>query len=274
LTDTPALRLVVPASAENVSVIRQALAGLAEALEMDSGALADLKTAVTEACMNVVVHAYPDGEGPLEVTAVPDEKTLTVRVIDRGAGIQPRPPDPDDTSLRLGLALIASLSSAFSISGGHERGTEVQIEMRIGANGDGAAASDHPVPAVAAGTELSIASGAMVRPVLARVIAILAARADFSIDRLSDAVLIGDAVSAHAASDPAQAPVGIRIEDADGSLNVSVGPLPPGAAQRMLENMEIPGIGASLAQLVDETRVEVAEDGSGERLVLCIAQPR
>jgi anti-sigma regulatory factor (Ser/Thr protein kinase) len=265
-----ALRLTVPAKAENVGVIRQALAGLAEALEMDSAALADLKTAVTEACMNVVVHAYSGGEGPLEVSAIPDGEILTVCVRDRGDGIQPRPEDPGRQSLRLGLPLIAALSQSFEISGGQDGGTEVRIHMPIVANGD-APNGDRAAPAVPDGADLRIAAGSMVRPVLARVIAILAARADFSIDRLSDAVLIGDAISAHAATDFFDSTVGIRIDNPDGALEVHVGPLATGAAERLLKDMEIPGIGASLERLVDDTRVEAVEDGTAEHLVLRIA---
>ena len=52
----------LPAQAENVPLVRHALAGLAEALEMEPAEVADLKTVVTEACMNVVVHAYEHGE--------------------------------------------------------------------------------------------------------------------------------------------------------------------------------------------------------------------
>ena len=51
------------------------------------------------------------------------------------------------------------------------------------------------------GTLMSISAGTFVRPVLARVIGALAARADFSVDRLSDTILLGDAVSAHDAAD-------------------------------------------------------------------------
>ena len=55
------LQIRLPAKAENVAVVRHALAGLAEEIGMDEAGVADLKTVVTEACMNVVVHAYPDG---------------------------------------------------------------------------------------------------------------------------------------------------------------------------------------------------------------------
>src|SRR4029077_1553387 len=69
-TDNSGLQMSLPARAENVAVVRHALAGLAERLGMDEPSLADLKTVVTEACMNVVVHAYPEGEdGLLEVEA-------------------------------------------------------------------------------------------------------------------------------------------------------------------------------------------------------------
>ena len=86
------LQIWLPAKAENVAVVRHAIAGLAERIGMDEAATADLKTVVTEACMNVVVHAYPEGEvGLLEVEAVPDSDGLTVAVRDFGRGISPRP---------------------------------------------------------------------------------------------------------------------------------------------------------------------------------------
>ena len=53
-----------------MAVVRHALAGLADRIGMDEPGIADLKTVVTEACMNVVVHAYPASEpGLLEVEA-------------------------------------------------------------------------------------------------------------------------------------------------------------------------------------------------------------
>ena len=131
--------MVLPAKSENVAVVRHAIAGLAEQIGMDEPGLADLKTIVTEACTNVVVHAYQGGPGPLNVEAKPDESGLTVIVRDEGVGIRPQA-DSDRDSLRLGLSLIAALSSSFSISGGLDQGTEVTMRVPLqggGANGGG-----------------------------------------------------------------------------------------------------------------------------------------
>src|SRR5215468_339319 len=94
------LQIKLPARAENVAVVRHALAGLAEQMGMDEPGVADLKTVVTEACMNVVVHAYPDAPGPLLVSAEPDSEGLTVIVGDQGAGISPQA-DSERASLKL-----------------------------------------------------------------------------------------------------------------------------------------------------------------------------
>src|SRR3954468_7868233 len=61
----PDLELTLPARPENVAVARHAIGGFADVLEVPDQTLADVKLAVTEACTNVVVHAYPNGEGPM-----------------------------------------------------------------------------------------------------------------------------------------------------------------------------------------------------------------
>src|ERR1700744_6680026 len=129
--DRSGLQMSLPARAENVAVVRHAIAGLAEQIGMDEAATADLKTVVTEACMNVVVHAYPEGEvGLLEVEAVPDLGGLTVAVRDFGRGISPRP-GVDRPSLRIGLALIAAPSSSVEITGGTEREHEIRMNLPL-----------------------------------------------------------------------------------------------------------------------------------------------
>ena len=125
-TVPPEVLLVMPARPEGVGVVRQALAGVADALDFDASVLADMKMAVTEACTNVVVHAYDD-EGMLEVEMLAAEEGLTIVVRDHGAGIQPRPARSGAPALGLGLPLIAALSDAFELRGSAGAGTEVRM---------------------------------------------------------------------------------------------------------------------------------------------------
>jgi anti-sigma regulatory factor (Ser/Thr protein kinase) len=254
-----ALELILPAKAENVAIVRHAVAGLAEALQMRPPNVADLKTAVTEASMNVVVHAYEDDVGPLALTAYRESDALVVVIRDFGGGIRPRAED-ERHSLRLGLPLIAALTESFAISGGPGRGTEVRMRMSLSRNGAGPG-QDELELTVGRATEVSMPAGDLLAPVLSRVLSILAARANFPIDRLSDAVLLGDAISAHAPDDFPDGTARIAVEEDEGSLLVKVGPLLTGAGDRLLSGMRIPQIGGSLERLADEVRVVEEEDG-------------
>lgn len=129
MSTPPEVRLSMPARAEGVGVVRQALAGLADALDYDHSTLGDMKAAVTEACTNVVLHAYArqDVEGALEIDVVTDPEQLTVVVRDHGQGITAaRRQDP---SLGLGLPLIAALSDACEVRPGQRGGTEVEMSF-------------------------------------------------------------------------------------------------------------------------------------------------
>jgi anti-sigma regulatory factor (Ser/Thr protein kinase) len=124
---TPEVVLNMPARAEGVGVVRQALAGLADALAFDAAVLSDMKMAVTEACTNVVVHAYDEEPGELEVSMTAGVDDLTIIVRDHGSGIAPKPARTEPPALGLGLPLIAALSDAFELRGSAGHGTEVRM---------------------------------------------------------------------------------------------------------------------------------------------------
>lgn len=123
---TPAVRLRMPAMPDAVGVARQALTGACEALGLDARVTGDVRLAVSEACTNVVAHAYRDHAGPgeLEVAVMIEPGELTVVVRDRGSGIVPR---VDGAGLGLGLPLIAALTQRAEISGQSGGGTEVAM---------------------------------------------------------------------------------------------------------------------------------------------------
>ena len=120
----PDVALTLPARAENVAVVRHALGGLGEALDLDPQTLSDLKLAVTEACTNVVVHAYPDGDGSMEIAADIEGTVLRISIRDEGRGIVPR---PDSPGLGLGLPLIATLTETLELGKADDDRTEVSM---------------------------------------------------------------------------------------------------------------------------------------------------
>lgn len=126
------LLLKVPAEAGNVAVIREAVGTRAKELGLEATAIDDLKTVVSEACANVVLHAYPADarQRPIEVEMGRTERAVNVVVRDQGTGIRPasgsKPP-----SLRLGLQLIGAIASCFQIRSGRDRGTELVIEVPL-----------------------------------------------------------------------------------------------------------------------------------------------
>jgi len=253
------LELTLQATAENVMVVRQAVAGLGEALGLSGSRIADLKTVITEACNNVVLHAYEDEPGPLQVMADPSQGHLEIQVADEGQGFRPRASE-GDPSLGLGLPLIAALSDSFEISGGASQGSRTTIRFGYAPPEFSNNGTPTHVPKELA---IAIAPGAMVKPVLARVMGALAARAEFSVDRLADTVLLGDAVSSSGEGDFSDGRVGISINDRAGTLGVRVGPLVEGAGERLMAEMEVPGAG-SLRDLADTMEISRGETEEGE----------
>lgn len=259
----------LPARAENVAIVRHALAGLAERLGMDEASLADLKTVVTEAAMNVVVHAYAGSEpGPLEIEAESNSDGVTVVIRDHGTGIRPRP-DVEHPSLRIGLTLIAALSSSFEIKGGADKGTEIRMHVPLRARDDGApAGSSFPVAAEDE-TRIRVGPPDVVGPVLSRALSALAARQDISVDRLSDTMLLSDAISARAPQGFTDGHVSISIAAQPEGIVLKVGPMTHGGAERLRASFELPEVGGSLEKLTDELRIEQGDEG--EYLVIAIS---
>ena len=260
------LRLALAAKPENLALVRQALSGLADGVSIPERPLADLKQIATEACMNAVVHAYPGrDDGRIDVSAVAANGQVELRVRDWGVGFRPRPASGEG-SLHLGLPLIASIVDSFAIESPEGGGTSLVARVRLTENDDEAPADAPPAPKEA---ELAIDAGVAAKPVIARVLAIAATRAGFSLDRMSDGVLMGDVIASGAADDFADGRVGIKIEECGPNLCLRVGPFQPGGAKRMVEQMNLPGMGVSISKLAD--RFEVVEGDDGEFLSIEIS---
>lgn len=126
---TPDMELALAARAENIATVRHALGGLGDALAIPESKLSDIQLAVTEACANVVAHAYPDGhEGSMEVMASIEDDELTVLVRDWGHSFRPRAGSP---GIEIGFALIAALAETVRIDDDNGEITEVRMTFAL-----------------------------------------------------------------------------------------------------------------------------------------------
>ncbi len=106
------VRLTLPAQPRNIAVVRRALEAIAEELALPRRLIEDMRLAVTEACTNVVRHAYDDDgrddANAMRIDLLPSVHGMEVIVEDRGRGLGP---SPDARGPGLGLPLIAALTS-------------------------------------------------------------------------------------------------------------------------------------------------------------------
>ena len=130
------VKLTLPARPENVSVIRHVLGAFAEALRLPDDLVEDLRLAVTEACTNVVRHAYPpDLPGPVEISIRPMDEQVSVIVADHGRGIGT---SSDTTGPGLGLPLIAAIADEVELQPVPGGGSRVAMTFARHRPGDAA----------------------------------------------------------------------------------------------------------------------------------------
>lgn len=122
--------------------------------------------------------------------------------------------------------------------------------------------------------QIAIAPAALGSAVLSRVVSATAARAGFSIDRLSDAQLVVDALTAHI--EPALSGPGISIGLDVGmrKLEMEIGPLKPGGSRTAVAESSIEGVGPLIEHLADEVLVRTVGPEEVLKLVLVDKRPR
>jgi len=223
---------------EDVALVRAALTTLVDTAAIDQLLLTDLKTAVSEACNNVVLHAYGEVPGKMLVTVEIRPTSIDVNVRDHGCGI--RRLAVSDDRMGLGLAVMTALANRAEFSGPPDGGTEVKLSFDRFPASDGS----HPLsvppadglpydPIENLGGNIvgHVSPAEMVGPVLGRLARAAAANAGFSVARFHDLYPIADAMGNHA-DRAADGSVSFAIQASRRSLDVIAGPfnhLPDGA---------------------------------------------
>ena len=130
------VKLTLPARPENVAVVRHVLGAFAESMHLPDELIEDLRLAVTEACTNVVRHAYAAGDpGAVEVTIEPGDEHVQIVVADTGCGIGA---SSDTSGPGLGLPLIAAIADTVDLQSAPGGGSRVAMTFARQAPGGAA----------------------------------------------------------------------------------------------------------------------------------------
>jgi anti-sigma regulatory factor (Ser/Thr protein kinase) len=272
--DAPVVHLRLDSSPETLTLVRGVLGALAEVLVLDAELLDDLKTAISEACNNVVLHAYGDDIGPLEVELFVSAAMISAVVLDEGSGM-PDAADPEEGVHGVGVPLIKALADRVDFSSRPGGGTEVRLEFSASRTStqsfyrpQSIAPEDGWSRQLTGDTVVSLSPLLLLGPVLGRLARALAARARFSLDRFSDVYLVTDALAAHAARAAGSERVGFSISTSTRRLEIALGPMREGSGSLLTSDRGVREPGSALSLLSDSVNSRAITGGEVVQVVL------
>lgn len=290
------VRLELSSTPECGTYVRAMLAGIGGAQGWNGALIDDLKTAATEACNNVVIHAYDGKVGKLVVRLEADADWMALAVCDEGAGLHGV--SVSDDHLRVGLPVISALADRVEFLSGPDGGTEVRmffptrsggIQQAASGERQGAGGREHSDPPMAdligGSTTQPVASlvgkqapaigdvagvvspVGLLGPALGRLVRALAGVSHFRLDRFSELRVLTDTLGAHARAAASESRVGFALGVGERRLEVAAGPFKPGTGAVFTGE----GVGqpaSPLRELVDELSIDQGERGEMVRLVI------
>ncbi len=134
------MELRIPAVSENEPFARDAVAAFCVRLNPSLDEISDVKTAVSEAVTNCIVHAYTGGEGEIRIACEAEGDTVHIRIADFGKGIEDvvRAVEPFYTTLAeeersgMGFTIMQTFMTSFRLESVPGAGTTVYMSKRFG----------------------------------------------------------------------------------------------------------------------------------------------
>lgn len=133
------IKLEFPSKSVNEGYARSAVAAFAAQLDPTLEELGDIRTAVSEAVTNAIVHAYPDDIGIIRMKLrIVDEDKLEITVMDKGRGIpdlrqamEPLYTTGGDDRSGMGFTIMESFTDKLKVRSAPGKGTTVTMLRRI-----------------------------------------------------------------------------------------------------------------------------------------------
>ena len=134
------MRLTVPALSVNEGYARYAVSSFVSQLDPTLEEIADIRTVVSEAVTNSIIHGYRDKKGDVFISVkYYNDRTVKITVRDRGCGIadieKATEPfytgDPQGERGGMGFTIMSSFTDKMKIKSALGKGTAVTLEKRL-----------------------------------------------------------------------------------------------------------------------------------------------
>ena len=124
---------------ENESFARLAVASFCSNVKLTIDEISDIKTAVSEAVTNCVVHAYAETIGEIEINCLITDNQITIEIIDNGIGIEDinqaiKPfftTKPEMERSGMGFTVMEGFMDKMEVISTKEKGTKVVLIKNI-----------------------------------------------------------------------------------------------------------------------------------------------
>ncbi len=134
------MKLEIKSKSNNESFARVVIAAFASQLDPTIEELADIKTAVSEAVTNAIIHGYDGKDGIIHINCKITEGELVVEIIDYGKGIEnveiAKQPlytsKPDLDRSGMGFTIMESFMDEVKIESIVDVGTKINMKKKIG----------------------------------------------------------------------------------------------------------------------------------------------
>ena len=139
------IRFIMPSLSVNESAARAVVSSFVTQADPTVEELSDIRTAVSEAVTNSIVHGYRKTQGSIELTVrILTGNEIYIKIKDKGCGI----PDvkkamqplfttaPEEERSGLGFSVMTSFMDRLSVHSKVGKGTSVIMRKRLGKNGD------------------------------------------------------------------------------------------------------------------------------------------
>ena len=133
------IKLNFPSKSVNEGFARSAISAFCAQLDPTVEQINDIKTAVSEAVTNCIVHGYRNTFGIIYITATISDNTLTVKIVDKGVGIEDigkamQPlftTDPCGERAGIGFAVMQTFMDSLKVKSAVGKGTRVVMTKKI-----------------------------------------------------------------------------------------------------------------------------------------------